>query len=143
MIRKIELKDLEQVFKLLNELYENKIDYSIFSQKYKDSFKNENFYGIVAIEDNKVVGVLISEVINKLARKKNRLFIDDLIVNKKYRCLGIGKKLIENATDYAIQRNCEAIELTSMIRNERAHKFYEDIGFEKRQYKFKKSIDLV
>ncbi len=140
MIRKIELKDLEQVFELLNELYENKIEYSIFVEKYKESLKNANFYEIVAVEDNKVVSVLISQIINRLAKKRNILFIDDLIVNEKYRNLGIGKKLIQDATDYAISKNCEAVELTSMISNINAHRFYENNGFEKRQYKFKRRM---
>lgn len=30
MIRRIELKDLKEVFELLDELYESKIEYSIF-----------------------------------------------------------------------------------------------------------------
>ena len=140
MIRKIELKDLEQVFELLNELYENKIEYSIFVEKYKESLKNANFYEIVAVEDNKVVGVLISQIINRLAKKRNILFIDDLIVNEKYRNLGIGKKLIQDATDYAISKNCEAVELTSMISNINAHRVYENNGFEKREYKVKRRM---
>lgn len=74
-IRKIELKDLDNVFELLNELYENKIEYSIFTQKYKASFDDNNFYGIVAIENNNVVGVLISRIINRLAKKKNILLL--------------------------------------------------------------------
>ena len=141
MIRKVELKDLEKVFELLDELYENKIEYSIFIQKYKASLKDNNFYGIVATEDNKVVGVLISRIINRLAKKKNILFIDDLIVNGKYRNTGIGKLLIQDATTYAISNDCESLELTSMIENVNAHKFYENNGFEKRQYKFKKLLD--
>ncbi len=141
IIRKPELKDLEEVFELLDELYENKIDYSIFNQKYKAILKDNNFYGIVAIEDNKVVGVLISRVINRLAKKKNILFIDDLIVNGKYRNKGIGKLLIQDATTYAKIKDCGALELTSMIENVNAHKFYENNGFEKRQYKFKKHLD--
>ncbi len=141
IIRKLELKDLEEVFELLDELYENKIDYSIFTQKYKAILKDNNFYGIVAIEDNKVVGVLISRVINRLAKKKNILFIDDLIVNGKYRNKGIGKLLIQDATTYAKSKDCGALELTSMIENVNAHRFYENNGFEKRQYKFKKHLD--
>lgn len=141
MIRKLELKNLEEVFELLDELYENKIEYSIFTQKYKAILKDNNFYGIVAVENNKVVGVLISRVINRLAKKKNILFIDDLIVNEKYRNTGIGKLLIQDATNYAISKDCGALELTSMIENVNAHKFYENNGFEKRQYKFKKHLD--
>lgn len=140
-IRKIKIEDFDSVFELLNELYENKIEYSIFAQKYKESLEDSDFYGIVAIEENKVEGVLISRVINRLAKKKNILFIDDLIVNEKCRNTGIGKKLIQNATDYAISEDCGALELTSMIQNLNAHRFYENNGFEKRQYKFKKPLN--
>ena len=140
-IRKIKLEDLDSVFELLDELYENKIEYSKFTQKYKESLEDSSFYGIVAIEDNKVVGVLISRVINRLAKKKNILFIDDLIVNEKCRNIGIGKLLIQTATAYAISKDCGALELTSMIQNINAHRFYENNGFEKRQYKFKKSLN--
>ena len=139
-IRKTKLEDLDSVFELLDELYENKIEYSKFTQKYKESLEDNSFYGIVAIENNKVVGVLISRVINRLAKKKNILFIDDLIVNEKCRNIGIGKLLIQTATAYAISKDCGALELTSMIQNINAHRFYENNGFEKRQYKFKKSL---
>ena len=140
-IRKTKLEDLDSVFELLNELYENKIEYSKFTQKYKDSLEDSSFYGIVAIENNKVVGVLISRVINRLAKKKNILFIDDLIVNEKCRNIGIGKLLIQTATAYAISKDCGALELTSMIQNINAHRFYENNGFEKRQYKSKKTLN--
>lgn len=140
-IRKTKLEDLDSVFELLDELYENKIEYSKFTQKYKESLEDNSFYGIVAIENNKVVGVLISRVINRLAKKKNILFIDDLIVNEKCRNIGIGKLLIQTATAYAISKDCGALELTSMIQNINAHRFYENNGFEKRQYKFKKTLN--
>ena len=140
-IRKTKLEDLDGVFELLNELYENKIEYSEFAKKYKESLENSNYYEIVAIEKNKVVGVLISRVINMLAKKKNILFIDDLIVNENCRNTGIGKLLIQTATTYAISRDCGALELTSMIQNINAHRFYENNGFEKRQYKFKKNLN--
>ncbi len=140
-IRKTKLEDLDSVFELLNELYENKIEYSKFTQKFKESLEESSFYGIVAIEENKVVGVLISRIINRLAKKKNILFIDDLIVNENCRNTGIGKLLIQTATTYAISKDCGALELTSMIQNINAHRFYENNGFEKRQYKFKKSLN--
>lgn len=139
MIRNVEINDLEDVFKLLNELYENKIEYSIFKEKYKECLKDNNFYGIVALEDNQIVGVLIARVINMLAKKDNILFVDDLIVNEQYRNTGIGKLLIQNATTYAKNINCGALRLSSMLQNVNAHRFYEKNGFEKRQYLFKKT----
>ncbi len=141
MIKKLELKDIEEVFELLNELYKNKIEHSIFIEKYKESLKDDKFYGIVAIEDNKVVGVLISQIINRLVKKRNILFIDDLIVNEKYRNKGIGKLLIQVAINYATSKDCETVELTSYILNVNAHRFYENNGFEKNHYKFKKYLN--
>ena len=140
MIRKVELKDLEEVFSLLNELYENKIEKDIFVEKYQRCLEDETFYGIVAVEESKVVGVLISRKINRLVKRKNTLFIDDLIVNEKYRNQKIGKMLIQNATNYAIQHDCEVVELTTYIPNEKACRFYERNGFEKRHYIFKKGV---
>lgn len=54
-IRKTKLEDLDSVFELLDELYKNKIEYSKFTQKYKESLEDNSFYGIVAIENNKFV----------------------------------------------------------------------------------------
>lgn len=130
-----------QLIEKLDELYENTIEYSNFAQKYKGSLEDDNFYGIVAIEENKVVGVLISRIISRLAKKKNILFLDDLIVNQKFRNTGIGKLLIQTANTYAISKDCGALELTSMIQNVNAHRFYENNVFEKRQYKFKKHLN--
>lgn len=67
----------------------------------------------------------------ELVKKKNILFIGDLIINKKYRNIGIGNLLIQTATTYAMNKDCGTLELTSMIQNVNAHTFYENNGFEK------------
>lgn len=139
-IRKLELNDIEQVYKLLNELYDNKIVYEIFVNKYKNSLNDNNFYGIVAEKDGIILGVLISRIFNRLVKSKNILFVDDLIVNKDYRSMGIGNNLLQNAISYGKEQNCEVIELKCYITNESAHKFYEKIGFKRQHYGFKKSL---
>ena len=100
-IRKITLNDMNRVFELLNELYENKLKYDKFVEIYKSKLNDENSYYIVAIIDNKIVGVLTSEIQIKLHRERKQSFIDDLIVDKNYRNKGIGKALLQDAVDYA------------------------------------------
>lgn len=139
-IRKLEADDIEQVYKLLNELYDNKIEYDIFAKKYNEVLKDKSFYGIIMEENSIIVGVLISRIINRLVKSKDILFIDDLIVDKKHRNNGIGKLLLKNAIEYAKEQKCQTLELTSYIDNESAHKLYEQIGFEKRYFGFKKVI---
>lgn len=139
-IRKIELKDLDRVFELLNELYESKLKYERFKEIYHLKLKDTNSYYIVAILKNRIVGILTSEIQVKLHRAKKQSFIEDLIVDKEYRRQGIGKALLQNAIDYAKENDCEVIELTSYIKNENAHRFYENSGFIKHSYKFKKYL---
>ena len=73
-------------------------------------------------------------------RDNKQLFIEDLIVDESYRSQGIGKALLQNAVDYARINNCNVVELTSYIDNEKAHKFYETNNFVKHSYKFKKYL---
>lgn len=139
-IRKAELNDLDEVLEVLNELYHGEIQYDIFSKLYKERIDNENSCYIVAIDGDKIVGVLISEITHQLHRTKKSSFIEDLVVREEYRNKGIGKQLVEAAIKYAKQLECEVIELTSYITNEKAHRFYERNGFEKHSYKFKQYL---
>jgi len=141
-IRKMELRDLEVVYELLNELYEGKVKHDIFTTTYMDKLNDNLSYNIVAVEEDKVVGLLISEMSIKMHRAKKCSFIDDLIVNKDYRNKGIGKLLLENAIKYAKDNDCEVIELTSILSNEKAHRFYENNGFKKHSYKYKQYLNI-
>jgi PhnO protein len=139
-IRKIEIGDLDEVYKLLNKLYDNKLKYEIFSKIYKEKVSDNNSYYIVAISNGKIVGILTSEIQTKLHRAKKQSFIEDLIVEKNYRNNGIGKELLQNAIEYAKKQDCEVVELTCYLQNDNAHRFYENNGFIKHSYKFKKYL---
>lgn len=139
-IRKIVLEDLTRVFDLLNELYQNKLKYDKFKEIYKLKLNDVNSYYIVAVIDNKIVGVLTSEINIQLHRERKQCFIEDLIVDKEYRNKGIGKALLQNVVEYAKENDCEVIELTSYIKNENAHRFYENNKFIKHSYKFKQYL---
>lgn len=139
-IRKLEQKDIDQAYKLLNELYENGIVYEIFISKYNKSLADNNFYGIVAEENGIILGILISRLVDRLVKPKDILFIDDLIIDKEYRGKGIGKLLLQNAINYGKELDCQTIELKAYICNETAHKLYEKMGFEKQHFAFKKKL---
>lgn len=136
-IRRIRLDDLDKVYELMNILYEGKLKYDRFKDIYKFKLQEENSYYIVALEEDNVVGVLTSELQEKLHRERLQLFIEDLIVEESKRNNGIGKALIENAVNYAKDNNCEVVELTSYKDNIKAHKFYENNGFINHSIKFK------
>lgn len=140
-IKKLETEDLKQAYDLLNVLYENTIKYDVFVSKFNQLHADKNFYCVVAKEENKVFGIITARIINRIVKTKNILFIDDLIVDEKYRSKGIGQLLLDKAINFAKESDCETIELTSYISNEKSHKFYEKNSFVKQHYKFKHKLD--
>lgn len=137
IIRRIILDDLDKIYELMNCLYEGKLKYDRFKNVYSSKLQDKNSYYIVAIENDNIVGVLTSELQEKLHRERLQLFIEDLIVEETKRNNGIGKALIENAVKFAKDKNCEVVELTSYKDNIKAHKFYERNGFINHSIKFK------
>ena len=65
----------------------------------------------VAEADSKIVGFIISKIDNVLDHQE--LYIDLIAVEPKYHKLGIGKKLLETAEDYAKNHNLKAMWLSA------------------------------
>lgn len=49
---------------------------------------------------------------------------------------GIGKKMMEYALQYAKTKGCYKMTLSSNLRREQAHQFYESLGFKKHGFSF-------
>lgn len=139
-IRRFEIKDLDEIFELLNQLYTDKLQYERFKEIYKLKLNDSYSYYIVAVENDKIVGVLLAELQVKLHREKKQCFIEDLVVDKEHRNRGIGKSLLQNAIDYARDNECDVVELTTYLDNVKAIRFYESNNFIKNSYKFKKYL---
>jgi len=91
--------------------------------------------------DGKLAGFLnvyVMRTIDSDARTE----IAALVVDDAHRSLGVGKVLIEQAEAWARENGCAAIGLRSNVIRERAHRFYERLGYEhyKTQKTFRKTL---
>ena len=91
--------------------------------------------------DGKLAGFLnvyVMRTIDSDARTE----IAALVVDDAHRSLGVGKVLIEQAEAWARKNGCRAIGLRSNVIRERAHRFYERLGYEhyKTQKAFRKTL---
>jgi ribosomal protein S18 acetylase RimI-like enzyme len=55
--------------------------------------------------------------------------VPNLIVAKKFRNYGIGKKLLEAAESYAMEKNVKWLRIGVFAENQAANKLYESMGF--------------
>lgn len=78
----------------------------------------------LAFSENRVVGRIV------LKRNWNKYaYVEDKAVDKKYRGRGVGRKLIEQAKQWAINGGMPGIMLETQSNNVNACKFYESCGF--------------
>lgn len=127
IIEKLNIGDLSQVLELHSALIPFEISFDKSLEIYKEMLKNENYYLVVAKEENKVIGSAIGICCKCLA--VSFLVIEDVIVKDGLRGKGLGKKLMQSLDEFAERKHCAYAILVSSDFRKNAHKFYENIGF--------------
>ena len=91
----------------------------------------------VAKIDNAIIGTFELLIMDNLAHKgKPSAIMEDVIVDMNYRSQGIGKKMVEFAMEISRKNGCYKLSLSSNLKRERAHKFYEKLGFIKHGFSY-------
>ena len=67
---------------------------------------------------------------NPVMHDRLMLYIDDLCIDEKYRRMGIGRALFEQAKKLAHQRGAYSVELNVWAFNESAIAFYQSLGMQ-------------
>lgn len=91
----------------------------------------------VALVEAEVVGTFSPVIMNHLSHHGARLLIiEDVVVKTSRQGDGIGRQMMMFAVARAKQLKCCKIMLSSGIKPERAHAFYEHLGFHKHGFSF-------
>ena len=62
--------------------------------------------------------------------------VEDVVVTGDHQGAGIGRQMMRFAMAACVARNCYKLVLSSHIRREQAHRFYEGLGFRKHGYSY-------
>lgn len=95
---------------------------------------------LVAEVDGAVIGCLSTSVMRVLHRPAPVGRISMMVVEERLRGQGIGAELVRAAEALLAQQGCYMIEVTSHTRRERAHRFYERLGYEKTSVRLAKML---
>tara|TARA_B100000029_G_C17275033_1_gene851286 strand:- start:28 stop:480 length:453 start_codon:yes stop_codon:yes gene_type:complete len=132
IIRKGVKKDIPQVLDLIKELaeFENALNEVTNTVKRleDDGFGDNPVYNLfVAESENKIIGIAITFFRYSTWKGKN-LYIEDLIVNEKFRRKGIGIKIFEEVKKYAQESSCIGISLQVLDWNKIGINFYKKLN---------------
>ena len=96
-----------------------------------------DYHVYVATLDGAIVGTFALLVMDNLAHLGAPSgVVEDVIVSAKRQGRGIGKQLMQFAMERCRERGCYKMALSSNLRREAAHRFYDSLGFERHGYSF-------
>jgi len=96
-----------------------------------------NYSVYVALIGEKVVGTFELLIMDNLAhRGRPSGIVEDVVMDSEYRSIGIGRLMMEHAMNVCREFGCYKMALSSNLKRERAHQFYENLGFDRHGYSF-------
>jgi GNAT superfamily N-acetyltransferase len=139
-IRKAIAADIPSVLNLFaqkdfddGEILSNKAALAIFEKFHQ--YPNYSLY--VAMIGNLIVGTFELLIMDNLAHNGQPSgIVEDVVVDFDYRSKGIGRKMMEYAMGICKGKGCYKLSLSSNISRNKAHDFYENLGFKKHGYSF-------
>ena len=91
----------------------------------------------VAVLGGEIVGTYALAIMDNLAHRGARSgLIEDVVVRDRLQGQGIGRQMMRDALNRCRKAGCYKAALSSNLKRERAHRFYESLGFEKHGYSF-------
>jgi PhnO protein len=135
-VRRAEMGDLQVIYRFICELEDEKLDYDLFQQIFKENLVSPNCLYSVAESKTKVIGFISLQTQKLLHHCGTVAEIQEYYVDKKFRSKGIGRLLMDEVKKSAEINNIKSIEVTSNKMRTENIKVYERLGFKLSHNKF-------
>ncbi len=91
----------------------------------------------VAVREGNIVGTFALLIMDNLGHMGARsAIIEDVAVAPEWQRHGIGRLMMNHALRISGEKGCYKAVLSSSLKRERAHAFYESLGFERHGYSY-------
>ena len=141
-IRKLTENDLESLAILYQQFWGEKSSLEKMRATFQRLKSNQSYIILAAEQQNQVVGTAMGVICEELYGEcQPFMVVEDVIVDKHHRRLGIASSLMKELEKCAFKMDCNFIIFVTESERKEAHKFYESIGYKSDAYKgFKKRL---
>jgi len=138
-IRQATLDDVKDILQIYAESLDNGKVLSV--EKAQIVFLKQQQYPdykvFVAEYEQQLVGTFALLIMENMAHQGTpSAVVEDVGVIPAVQGKGIGKVMMEYALNYAKEKGCYKMSLSSNLKREKAHQFYESLGFQKHGFSF-------
>ena len=96
-----------------------------------------NFRLFAVLDGDEVVGTYSLVIMDKLGKRGTPAgVVEDVAVAPSRQGRGIGRAMMSHAIEQCRKAGCYKLALSSNVKRESAHQFYETLGFERHGYSF-------
>lgn len=86
----------------------------------------------------RVVGTFAMLIMDNIGHRGTpSAVVEDVAVAPAMQCQGVGRAMMDFARSTARAKGCYKLVLSSNLRRERAHRFYDSLGFERHGFSFR------
>lgn len=142
--KETELAKILELYQNLADVYNgvNTPDVGRYQELWQQICQDERQYLLVAELDGEIIGTLNLTILPNLGHGGQPwAAIDNVAVDPSRRSQGIGAELVAEAGRIAKEHHCYKIVLSSNLARERAHAFYQRLGWKQTHIGF--SLDLT
>lgn len=101
-----------------------------------------DYHVYVADIDGKIVGTFALAIMDNLAHVGSKSgLVEDVVVSQSLQGQGIGKQMMKYAIELCKENSCYKVSLSSNLKRQNAHSFYESIGFKIHGYSFSMELE--
>jgi GNAT superfamily N-acetyltransferase len=98
----------------------------------------------VALLDGRVAGTYELLIMDNLAKRgKKSGVVEDVAVDPECQGRGVGRAMMLHAREQCRLAGCYKLTLSSNLRREDAHRFYEALGFERHGFSFRVELERL
>ena len=139
----------EKDLPILNSLYGEMDDKPLMSEAKILAIWNQiqqvpNYYIYLAYLEARAIGTFSLLFIPTMMHRgfHRSAMLDSVAICKAYRRRGWGTKMIEQALKISVDAGCYKVTLSSNLKRDRAHKFYESLGFKQHGWSFSYPLSM-
>ena len=134
-ITRLEETDLSELAKLYAEFWNEPSSVEKMTETFRRIGEDERYQLLVVRLHEKIVGSLLGVFCENLYGNCNPfLVVEDVIVSKNHRRMGIGTMLMKKIEEIARNKNCENMIFVTETDRNAAIAFYKSLGFEYEKY---------
>ncbi|MDX1347403.1 MAG: GNAT family N-acetyltransferase [Thiomicrorhabdus chilensis] len=133
-LRDANTSDLDDMTRLLEQLFSIEADFQFDAQKHQAALRHiiqsvDCVCKVATNEQDRVIGMGTAQWVYSTATGNKSAWIEDLVIDQKYRSQGIGQQLLNQIIECCQKAGCSRAQLVYDLENDAAIEFYRKQSF--------------